>query len=123
MAYSSDQTGTGQLHVRPFPTGTESWQVSTRHGFFSHWSPSGDRLYYHDFDWLMVVRVSTDPVLQLGTPRVLLDSGAGLQLWRGVDLAKDGKRFVGIREVERDEAEAVKNGIHVVLNWYTEFED
>jgi len=126
LSYSSDESGTPQVYIRPFPTGTEKWQVSTRHGWLSYWSPSGDRLYYHDYDRLMVVQVSTDPVLRLGTPRLFLDpSHTTILPWEGIDIAEDGKRLVGIRNVKKDDndEDKVEEGIHVVLNWFSDFEE
>ena len=74
----------------------------------------------------MEVQVSTDPVLRLGTPRVFLDPDHTTILsWEGIDIAEDGKRFVGIRNVKKDDNDddKVEEGIHVVLNWYTDFEE
>ena len=45
-----------------------------------------------------------------------------LQFNRGTDIAGDGRRFVGIRQVETEEADRVEVGIHVVLNWFAELE-
>ncbi len=111
------------VFIRSFPSGDETWQVSEKQGWRNYWSPAGDRLYYLFYDKLMEVRVSTDPVLRLGTPRLLLDSQeSSIHLWRGIDITKDGKRFVGIREVAVDQAERAPDGIHVVMNWHAELE-
>ncbi len=79
-------------------------------------------MYYHDYDRLMVVQVSTDPVLRLGTPRLFIESErTRFRFDRGTDIADDGRRFVGVRATELDESERPPRGIHVVLNWYAEF--
>jgi hypothetical protein len=73
----------------------------------------------------MEVEVSTDPVLRLGTPRVFIDpdrSTLSLQ-GNGIAVSEDGKRFVGIRGVETEGENEVEEGIHVVLNWYSEFRE
>jgi hypothetical protein len=52
----------------------------------------------------------------LGTPRLLIDPRQTTLLFdRGTDIASDGRRFVGVRQVETEEADRVENGIHVVL--------
>jgi len=124
LAYSSDESGTEQIYIKPFPEGSGKWQVSINHGLCSYWSPSGDRLYYTSYGKLMEVQVSTDPVLRLGTPRVFLDPNqTTIMPWLGIDIAEDGKRFVGIRNVKKDddEEDKVEEGIHVVLNWVLDF--
>ena len=89
------------------------------------WSPVGDRVYFLDRGTLMEVEVSTDPVMRLSRPRVLIDNEkTKLTLWRGFAVAEDGTRFVGARPLEEDEGEEqVEDGIHVVENWLLDFED
>ena len=124
LAYIEGKSSDPRVYVRPFPEGSEKWQVSFEHGWRAFWSPAGDRLYYHYYHKLMEVQVSTNPVLRLGTPRLLFEPDQStLQLWRGVDIAEDGKRFVGIRGVEKDDESEVEEGIHVVLNWFSDFAD
>jgi serine/threonine protein kinase len=124
VAYTSDESGTPQVYIRPFPEGSRKWQVSVEHGWHVFWSPKGDRLYYHTYNKVMEVQVSTDPVLRLGTPRLFIDPDRStLSHGNGIDVTADGKRFVGIRRVETTGEDEVEEGIHVVLNWYSEFRD
>jgi hypothetical protein len=126
LAYASDESGTEQIYVKPFPEGSGKWQISFDHGWRAYWSPAGDRLYYNSYGKIMEVQVSTDPVLRLGTPRVFLDPDQTTLLpWKGIDIAEDGKRFVGIRNVKKDDDDddQVEEGIHVVLNWFSDFEE
>jgi serine/threonine-protein kinase len=47
LAYSSDESGTAEIYVRPFPeTSSAKWQVSTAGGSQPAWSKSGRQLYY-----------------------------------------------------------------------------
>ena len=126
LAYASDESGTPQIYIKPFPEGSGKWQVSVEHGWHAYWSPAGDRLYYNSYGKLMEVQVSTDPVLRLGTPRVFLDPDQTTIMSReGIDIAEDGKRFVGIRNVKKDDDDhdKIEEGIHVVLNWFSDFEE
>ena len=47
LAYGSNESGTAEVYVRPFPeTGSAKWQVSTAGGREPTWSPSGRELFY-----------------------------------------------------------------------------
>ena len=125
VAYTSDESGQKEVYIKPFPEGSGKWQVSVDGGRRAYWSPVGDRLYFLARNSLMEVEVSTDPVLRVGRPRVLIDKErTKLMLWRGFAVAEGGTRFVGARPLEEDEAEEqVEDGIHVVENWFLDFED
>ena len=124
VAYVSDESGRSQVYVRPFPDGAGKWQVSVANGEWPKWSPTGDRLYYTSYSALLEVEVRTEPTLRLGTPRQMFDhTESAVEYWEGFAIAPDGKRFVGIRQVARDDDEDVVEGIHVVENWLAEFGD
>jgi serine/threonine protein kinase len=106
LAYASDESGTEQIYVKPFPEGSGKWQISFDHGWRAYWSPAGDRLYYNSYGKIMEVQVSTDPVLRLGTPRVFLDPDQTTLLQK-----------------DDDDDDQVEEGIHVVLNWFSDFEE
>jgi serine/threonine-protein kinase len=47
VAYSSDEAGTAEVYVRPFPnTDAGRWQVSNGGGTDPVWSPDGKQLYF-----------------------------------------------------------------------------
>jgi eukaryotic-like serine/threonine-protein kinase len=46
IAYSSDESATNQVYVRPFPGPGARYQVSTSGGFTPVWSRDGHRLFY-----------------------------------------------------------------------------
>ena len=72
----------------------------------------------------MEVEVSTDPELQLGTPRLLVRSTGILSIWRKIAMTQDEGRFIGIRTAKDDDDEETPDaGIHVVENWTLDFED
>jgi serine/threonine-protein kinase len=125
VAYTSDESGEERIYIRPFPEGPGKWQVSEEQGWRAYWSPAGDRLYFNSLTSLMEVEVSTDPVLRLGTPRLLIDGQqTELKIWRGISVAADGRRFVGTRDVRNEEGEEEsEGGIHVVQNWMSDFRD
>ena len=126
LAYWSNETGQGEVHVRPYPAGEPAYQVSNSGGLLSSpvWSPDGRQLFYSvlagdGVTRFMVVDVDTESTFTRSRPRALfegryLDTGP----IRGYDISPDGERFVMKTEVPRD-PETVTS-INVVLNWVEE---
>jgi eukaryotic-like serine/threonine-protein kinase len=50
VAYQSDESGKNEVYVRPFPTGSGKWQVSTNGGQFPMWRRDGRELFYYTVD-------------------------------------------------------------------------
>ena len=94
IAYASDQSGTTEVYVRPFPSGSGTWQISTAGGGFPAWRRDGKELYYMGLDFkLMAVPVSADTKFHAGSPVALFPihpSGAGTVY----DVTSDGRRFL-----------------------------
>jgi Tol biopolymer transport system component/predicted Ser/Thr protein kinase len=94
IAYVSDQSGTLEVYVRPFPSGPGTWQISTAGGSFPSWRRDGKELYYLSLDFkLMAVPVGADAKFHAGSPVALFPvrpSGAGAVY----DVTSDGQRFL-----------------------------
>ena len=60
VAYSSDESGTPEIYVRPFPAASGKWQVSDGGGSWPAWSTDGSELIFRSQDGLMSARVSAD---------------------------------------------------------------
>src|SRR6266536_4363087 len=94
IAYNSDHSGTTEVYVRPFPSGSGTWQISTAGGGFPAWRRDGKELYYMGLDFkLMAVPVSADTKFHAGSPVALFPirpSGAGAVF----DVTSDGQRFL-----------------------------
>jgi serine/threonine-protein kinase len=137
MAYQSDESGRGEIYVRPFPEVNKGrWQVSTHGGNSPLWSPDGRELFYRSNDATMAVAVETDPTFNPGNPEVLFRgnyfSGNILQIvmthW---DIHPDGERFLMIKpqgaagedSAPGDAPAQVFRNIHVVLNWFEELKE
>ncbi len=124
IVYVSDESGKAQIHLRRFPSGEGSWQVSTSGGFWPHWSGRGDRLYYVD-DKNVLMEVDVDlrghsPVL--GNPKpIFTRPHIGWSLlfgWpAGFDVSPDGQRFL----VNLPEARGSASSYTLVQNWFEEF--
>ena len=102
LAYSSDESGSWQLYVRPFPNANAGkWAVSSE-GIMSPplWAPDGRTIYYVDRA-NQVVASSIDAAgvtLRIGQHQRLFDATpylvSGFDSW---DIDRDGKRFLMLR--------------------------
>ena len=76
IAYRSNESGTDEIYVRPFPAGRGGkWQISTGGGLYPIWSNNGRELFYETPDYrIMVVdyTVSGDSFVP-GKPRLWSD--------------------------------------------------
>jgi serine/threonine-protein kinase len=96
IAYRSDESGTNEIYVRPFPSGRGGkWQISTGGGLYDVWSDNGRELFYETPDnRIMVVdyTVSGDSFVP-GKPRLWSEKRIFYPGVSNLDLAPDGKRF------------------------------
>jgi serine/threonine protein kinase len=125
MAYASDESGHGEIYVRPFPEVDKGrWQVSTSGGDSPLWSPDGREIFYRKDDAIIAVSVETEPTFKPGKaeilfrgPYVLLVGNEG-HPW---DINPDGKRFLMMKEPpSTPSAAAGPRKINIVLNWFEE---
>jgi serine/threonine-protein kinase len=97
IAYWSNESGTGETYVRPFPGGHGGkWQISTGGGGSPMWSNNGRELFYENRadNHIMVVdyTVKGDSFVP-GKPRPWSEKQFRGDAQRNVALAPDGKRF------------------------------
>ncbi len=123
MAYSSNESGTDDIFVRPFPGPGGKWRVSTGGGKFPTWSRTGRELFYLSlFDGRIMVANYTaqGDSFNAAKPRVWSDRQV-LQpnFIRVLDLHPEGQRFAVF---PRGEIEEIKGNLHVtfLLNFFDE---
>jgi serine/threonine-protein kinase len=105
IAYQSDESGTYEIYVRPFPGPGRKVTISSAGGDHPVWSPKGKELFYRTPDRrLMVVRYSTaEDSFQAEKPHVWSEGVApnnGLGIENNsipFDIDADGKRFAIIK--------------------------
>jgi serine/threonine-protein kinase len=98
IAYTSDESGTSEVYVRPFPaTGGGRWQVSNGGGSSPRWSPAGRELFYIEAaSRLVAAEVRTAPTFAVTRLHVLFSAAtyADDPYHASFDVARDGRSFV-----------------------------
>jgi hypothetical protein len=112
VAYTSVETGRGEIFVRSFPGGVSGRQISTDGGGEAVWCPCGDLFYRNGNRW-MSVRVRTQPDLQWDTPRLRFETDFVDTPGRSYDVSPDGRRLLVVKRATAD----VRHRIDVVVNW------
>jgi serine/threonine-protein kinase len=118
IAYSSDDSGSRQVYVQPFPALGARWQASTDGGDEPVWSRDGRQLFYRRKDDMVAVAVSGTPEFQAGLPHTLF-SGRYLAFVQrpdtDYDVAPDGRRFLVVKREGTQEAPLV-----MIVDWAEE---
>ncbi len=129
VAYASNETGSMEIYVFPFPSGTGKWQVSSAGGQEPRWRQDGKELFYLSAEGkMMAVAVTTGlPAVvgasfEAGTPVALFQTHrrqpvSALDVF-SYDVSGDGQKFLILTKV--DEANAAP--LSVLLNWASEME-
>jgi len=123
IAYLSNESGHGEVYVRPFPAKPEGkWQVSSGGSRYAFWAKNGRELFYEGVDSrIMIVdyTVKGDSFVP-GKPRVWCHSQLFNPGLLNLDLAPDGKRFAALYAPEM--AGGAKGPVHftMLLNFFDE---
>jgi Tol biopolymer transport system component len=120
LAYVSDESGSNEVYVRPFPDVTSArWQVSLNGGTLPVWARNGRELFYVSGRQEMTsLALKPGPGFAVGEPRALFSVGQYVLTGNaGVyDVSPDGRRFVMVRLA----AGAGEIELVVVQNWFEE---
>ncbi len=116
VAYGSDQSGTFEIYVQPFPNASGGkWMVSNGGGVEPRWSRDGKELFYFAGQTLMSVPVTLLPTFSSGRPSALFTAPvqpgftADSHRWQ---MAPDGKRFLLLAA-----SATTRAPLDVVVNW------
>lgn len=119
LAYVSNETGSFQIFVRPFPAVPQGkWQISTKGGHFPRWKGDSREVYYLDSDrQLVAVSIKTEPGFEVGESTRLFMTPfvfpANAQVNIPYDVTADGQRF--LLSAPFNPAETP---LTVVTNWF-----
>jgi serine/threonine-protein kinase len=112
MAYSSNESGQGEVYVRPFPGPGQRIPISVNGGGDPQWSADGRELFYRSGSKQMVVNIRTGPAFSVSPPQLVYDVRSSTPR-----ISPDGQRFLVSMPTE---AELPSTQIHIVLNWAEE---
>jgi hypothetical protein len=116
IAYSSNESGSYEVFVRPLLTGDQKFQISTQGGARELWSRHSHELFYIAFDGdLMAVPANTSPTFSWEAPRRLFRTPidtASLFSSYPYAVSPDGQRFIIVTPTP-DAA----TSISVIINW------
>ena len=123
IAYGSNESGTFEVYVRPFPGPGPKYQISGDQSFDVHeWSADGTKLFYRSGDGrrMMSVPVRTDKAeFEFGKPSVLFELDPeqypDMQFWGSFSAAPDGSGFALVKQVQRETS--ARTYLTMLLDW------
>ncbi len=103
LAYVSNEQGTNEVFVRPFPdVSGGKWQVSSGGGSAPVWARSGRELFFVANGKMQVVRINRGPPFSAASPRTLFVIPEGVRagsLDQGTfAISPDDQRFLMVRD-------------------------
>ena len=131
IAYASNESGSYQIYVRPFPAGEGKWQVSDAEATAPRWRADGRELFWRDDEGLMAAAVETaEPSFRAGKPQRLFSGpwrggtngiGASGLSFADYDVAPDGKRFVMFPGAGPQARSGARQHLTLVTRWFDQF--
>ncbi|MEA2162398.1 MAG: eukaryotic-like serine/threonine-protein kinase [Thermoanaerobaculia bacterium] len=111
LAYSSDETGSPQVFVTPFPALGRKWQISSDTGVAPQWSRDGKKLYFVSSGKLNVVDVDLGIRPKFSAP-LPLPVSVGLTFFYDYFLTPEGRIIT-----TRPAGEPAPRSAHLITNW------
>jgi serine/threonine-protein kinase len=122
LAFTSNETGTFEVYVRPFPGPGKKWPISTAGGWYPVWSRNGRELFFLAFDrHIMVASYTANrDSFAADKPRVWSERRLVDMPAPPYDLAPDGKRFAVVLAADETAGAEPANSVTVLLNFFDE---
>jgi eukaryotic-like serine/threonine-protein kinase len=112
FAFSSRESGRGEVYVAALPPATGKWQISLDSGAQPRWRKDGKELFFVSRDRkVMAVDIQTGLGVTVGVPHTLFETKINAPYW---DVSADGQRFL----LATATALTADSPITVVLNWW-----
>ena len=125
LAYTSNESGTNEVYVRPFPATTGArWQVSNGGGVQPRWAADGRELFYLDGSGrLVAAQVRPSAAFEVTGLRPLFDaSGFAVDAFhQSYEVLPGAGGFVFLRQRQATQA-AVALPIVLVENWFADLQ-
>jgi Tol biopolymer transport system component len=121
LAYESNESGTYEVYVQPFPQGGGKPRVSVNGGRQPRWRGDGKELFYVEGNAIVAVPVTTAGGFTAGEPQRLFEAAPGAFVGPGdrYTVTPDGQKFILVEDADGDDA-AIP-AIQVTQNWFAEF--
>jgi eukaryotic-like serine/threonine-protein kinase len=126
IAYDSDETGRREIYVRPFPTGTGKWQISTSEAAAPLWRGDGKELFFFEGAATGGKFIAADiravgSSLEHGTPREVFATSVAVPShpvdYEPFAVSADGQRFFLTRADVDNSVYSSATPLTVVINW------
>ena len=123
LAYSSSESGSYEVYVRPFPGPGGKWQVSTGGGYLPKWSHKSKEIFYRTPDTKIMVATysASGDSFRVDKPR-LWSPGQFSELGifsNNFDLHPDDKRFAVVKGPGTGQTSVVSK-VNLILNFFDE---
>jgi serine/threonine-protein kinase len=113
VAYYSEETGSWEIYVEPYPGPGPKTRISTQGGTQPIWAKDSNELYYRNGDKIMAVSLDTESELKVLDSKILFQGNYLFCLnCQTYDIAPDG-RFLMLQ----DPIKPATPRINVILNW------
>ena len=118
IAFVTDETGSDQVVVQPFPGPGNRVQVSVNGGTEPVWARDGQRLFYRANKKIMTATFTTTPTFAVSSRDVFVDDRfvSAPAPHANYDVSPDGTRLLVLEAIEDPQ-------IHVVHNWGSEMRE
>ena len=123
LAYASNESGTFEVYVRPFPGPGGRWQISTGGGTAPVWSRDGRELLFATpaLRVMAVGYTAKGDSFAAGKPRVWSETRLrDIAGFANYDLAPDGKRLAAMVADDEAGGQKLPNHLTVLLNFFDE---
>jgi Tol biopolymer transport system component len=123
LAYTSSESGTQELYVRPFPDSGTKVRISDAGGLIPIWSPNGRELFYRTPDQRIMVTeyAVTDGLFVASKSKVWSDKRLGdTGVLPNFDLSPDGKHILALMPAAKPQDQQAQNHVTFVLNFIGE---
>jgi serine/threonine-protein kinase len=125
LAYTSNESGTNEVYVRPFPsTGGARWQVSNGGGDEPRWSADGREVFFLDpRGRLIAADVRPGPAFAVAGQRPLFSAVDFFRegFHQSYDISADGRFFYFMRPLQPDAGTRAPRIVRVD-NWFADLE-
>jgi len=118
LAYFSEETGTREVYVRPFPGPGGKTQISTGGGHWPVWSRNGHELFFLSLDRRIMVADCTakGESFVAGKPRAWSEKRLLERPYPTFDVAPDGKHFAVV--LYADDTSEPMTQLTILLNFF-----